>query len=113
MSVEWLAKNNIKTDDEKTEQQSTTKPKKDDASVIIDENKFKSGEISVDEFISANGLDFDDFIVASSSLYWIPTEKTQYQTLISEMLDVAEKHIAAAQVNSQVPLNKESRSNKR
>ncbi len=29
-------------------------------------------------------------------MYWIPTEKTQYQTLISEMLDVAEKHIAAA-----------------
>ena len=63
------------------------------ASVIIDEDKLKNLEISVNDFISANGLDPDNY---DSMFVGETQEKTQYQTLISEMLDVAEKHIAAA-----------------
>ncbi|HQZ60309.1 MAG TPA: hypothetical protein PLQ39_11580, partial [Acinetobacter sp.] len=60
---------------------------------LVDEDKLKNLEISVNDFISANGLDPDNY---DSMFVGETQEKTQYQTLISEMLDVAEKHIAAA-----------------
>ncbi len=60
---------------------------------LVDEDKLKNLEISVNDFISANGLDPDNY---DFSPFGETQEKTQYQTLISEMLDVAEKHIAAA-----------------
>ncbi len=62
---------------------------------LVDEDKLKNLEISVNDFISANGLDpdnYDSFMFVGET-----QEKTKYQVLISEMLDVAEKHIAAAQ----------------
>ena len=65
-----------------------------EANKLIDEDRLKSGEISVNEFISANGLNPDDYDGVG---FDEPTQKTQYQTLISEMLGVADKHIALAE----------------
>ena len=60
---------------------------------LIGEDRLKAGEISISEFIPLNGLNFDDYD------FWRvgdTTQKTQYQTLMNEMLGVAEEHIALA-----------------
>jgi hypothetical protein len=61
---------------------------------LKDADKLKDGEISVNDFISANGLDPDsyDFMSVGET-----QEKTKYQVLINEMLGVVEKHIADAE----------------
>ena len=61
---------------------------------LIGEDRLKAGEISISEFIPLNGLNYDDY---DGWRVGDTTQKTQYQTLISEMLDVADKHIALAE----------------
>ena len=61
---------------------------------LIGEDRLKAGEISISEFIPLNGLNYDDY---DGWKVGDTTQKTQYQTLMNEMLGVAEEHIALAE----------------